>query len=138
MEHTKWQNDWNEFAQVVGEQLQQGATPEMITSAFGSRVVTWTGVLTEKPRKEIRTVILTVPESQITLRDSANVRIDRIYVTSATDAVSIWRSIPIGDRVSFTATLGSHIFPPVRVEKFRSGRTVVWIELNNGRPLGVE
>lgn len=73
---------------------------------FGSRIVTWAGMLTEKPHKNKPPVVtLTVPKSEIKLEESVSVHLDKVYVGSAKDAVSRWGSMSVGTRLSFSAIL---------------------------------
>jgi hypothetical protein len=132
-----WQNDWSEFAKVIGVRLRQGAVPGAVALEFGSQMITWTGVLKEKWLDDLAPMVtIGLAEAEIQLKDSVSVPITELSVPVARDAVSNWQGIPVGTCVSFTAILGgSSIFSPVEVKKLSTGRTLLMIRLSDGRPV---
>lgn len=132
-----WQNSWGRFIGVLTEQLRKGATSEELAQQFGSKSVTWSGVLSEKRLDSLAPMVtIDLPIPRIDLGELGVVNVGEQSVPTARDAVVQWNDIPIGTAVSFTGTLdaGSSPFPPVEVIRLSSGRTLVMMRLSNGRP----
>lgn len=133
----EWQHDWNVFVDFLAKQLR-GSPNGQIASQFGSKQVTWSGVLVEKALDELAPIVtIRMPTGAIDLGNLGVADVSDQSVPCARDSVTKWDAIPIGAPTSFTAIFRPKdaIFPPVEVKQLTSGRVVVFVGLTDGRPI---
>ncbi len=133
----EWQRDWNVFVDFLAKQLRGSPNGE-IASQFGSKQVTWSGVLVEKSLDELAPIVtIRMPTGAIDLGNLGVADVSDQSVPCARDSVARWDAIPIGAPTSFTAIFRPEdaMFPPVEVKQLTSGRVVVFVGLTDGRPI---
>jgi hypothetical protein len=133
-----WQSNWDLFVDTLQNRLRAGDTPEALCERFGGRSVTWDGVLEEKSIDSLAPgVLVSLPNRQIELGEGRVVTLDGVSVPVADDSIADWKSLAIGTRFAFSAMLGSagSPFPPIEVKHLRSGESVVFVRLSEGRPV---
>lgn len=132
-----WPHDWNVFVDFLPKQLR-GSPKDQIALHFGSKQVTWSGVLVEKTLDELAPIVtIRMPTGAVDLGNLGVADVRDQSVACARDSITKWDAIPIGAPTSFTATFRSKdaIFPPVEVKQLTTGRIVVFVGLTDGRPI---
>ncbi|MFO1044792.1 MAG: hypothetical protein U0941_23720 [Planctomycetaceae bacterium] len=133
----EWQNDWKMFVDFLAKEIQ-GSSKDRIASQFGSKQVSWSGVLIDKSLDELAPIVtIKMPTGDINLGGLGVADVSNQSVPCARDSVAKWDAIPIGAPTTFTAVFRpkNAIFPPVEVKQLTSGRVVVFVGLTDGRPI---
>lgn len=132
-----WQNDWNLFVDFLAKQLR-GSSKEQLAVQFGCKQVVWSGVLVDKSLDELAPIVtIRMPVVAIDIDGLGLIDVHDQCVSCDRASVSEWDEIPLGARLSFTAVFPPKdaIFPPLEVKKLSSGRVLLFVRLNQGRPV---
>jgi hypothetical protein len=134
----QWQNDWSVFCDVLSECLESENGIEMIQSRFGTKDVTWSGVLEEKDLGELALgVYIGLPQRHLSFCDGRTAIINGLALPITEDSIPLWKKITDGAGVTFRARMGRSdaVFPAISVKTYKSGRTTVTIALSGGIPV---
>lgn len=134
-----WQEDWEQFCNLLNDSFQSGDTVDVINSRLTGKEVIWSGILEGKDIDELAPgVYVELSEKLIRFNDGRVAKINGLALPITAGSVPLWDSIEVGSKIVFNATMGrgKSPFPPVAVKTFKSGKTIVTVKLSNGVLIG--
>ena len=142
-----WLTDWSAFAKKLSAQVQKdNYFVDNVNAAFSGKKVTWTGAVTkiEPPAKDGDSGLVSVsmtPE-KLGMKSGAPI-LDHLNLQPGGEEWKAWKSVSVGDTVSFATTLDEGTFAPKCVLSkldgmgSHTGEVIVWINTRGAAVLKV-
>jgi hypothetical protein len=136
MTASTWQEHWPAFVDEVSKLLRRGESSETLATIFGGRTVRWRGTVFRMKLDEVAPgVDLDLPEIHVDLGHGRSVVLNGLYLPISDTSAEDWSKSQPGDKVLFEATFlsGPNPFPPIELHTFSTGRTILSIQVTNGK-----
>lgn len=141
-----WTTDWSAFVQQLSVAVSKDASfVSNVNEAFSGKMVTWEGTVAEikRPAKPGESGLVRVSMKPERLTMTGTPTLDSLALTPEDADWETWKSVSVGDTVSFGTTLDEGSFLPRCVLTYlvgvgpNAGKTAAWINTKGAKCLHV-
>ena len=133
-----WTTDWNRFTRLVEHRARTDGCFDVLNKAISGKQIQWRGVLIAVDIDDLLAVVrVMLPAYQFNWPEGGAATVRGVSLPVAKSSAAEWFNLPIGEQVTFEATVGRTppLFPSVSSMTLESGDTLITVRLSNGTPI---